>query len=173
MADPVPRLFLQAQCLPGKRAVFHVGSGSPSKNWSIPGWCALAARLEGQFDELFLVSGEADEAPTAEFLRTYRSSRLKVRSNLPILELARELAVAALFVGHDTGVTHLAAALGIPTVALFGPTDPLIWRPLGDHVRVVSSENGRIESLRFEPVWETVRTLIDEARSGRLGPPRQ
>jgi hypothetical protein len=49
----------------------------------------------------------------------------------------------------------------------------LIWRPLGDHVRVVSSENGRIESLRFEPVWETVRTLIDEARSGRLGPPRQ
>jgi heptosyltransferase-3 len=167
LADPIPRLFSKPQRLPGLRAVFHVGSGSPAKNWPIPRWCALAARLEEHFDELLLVSGEADETPSTEFLRTYRSSRLKVQSNLPILELAQELAAAALFIGHDSGVTHLAAALGIPTVALFGPTDPLIWGPLGDHVRVVSSANGMMESMRFELVWETVRTLADELRSRR------
>jgi ADP-heptose:LPS heptosyltransferase len=167
MADPAPRLFLKPQRLPRRRAVFHVGSGSPAKNWPVRHWCSLAAELEGQFDELLLVSGEADEVPTAEFLRTCRSSKLKVHSNLPILDLAHELAAAALFVGHDSGITHLAAALGRPTVALFGPTDPLIWRPLGDHVRVVSSENGTMKGLRFEPVWETVRTLIDESRSRR------
>jgi ADP-heptose:LPS heptosyltransferase len=163
MADPIPRLFLKPQRLPGARAVLHVGSGSPTKNWPIRGWCALAAQLKDKFDELLLVSGEADEEPTTEFLRTYRSSKLRIRSNLPILELGQELAAAALFIGHDTGVTHLAAALGIPTVALFGPTDPMIWRPLGDHVRVVSSANGTMENLRFEPVWEAVRTLLDES----------
>jgi ADP-heptose:LPS heptosyltransferase len=160
MADPIPRLFLKSQRVPAMRAVFHVGSGSPAKNWPIPSWRALAAKLEEQFDELLLVSGEADEAPTAEFLRTNRVSKLKVQSNLPILELAQELAAGTLFIGHDTGVTHLAAALGIPTVALFGPTDPLIWKPLGDHVRVVSSTDGTMESLRFELVWEAVRTLV-------------
>jgi heptosyltransferase III len=164
LADPIPRLFLKPQRLSGLRAVLHVGSGSPAKNWPIPHWCALAARLEEQFDEVLLVSGEADETPSAEFLQTYRSSKLKVQSNLPILELAQELAAAAIFIGHDTGVTHLAAAVGVPTVALFGPTDPLIWGPLGDHVRVVSSANGMMESLRFELVWETVRILADELR---------
>jgi ADP-heptose:LPS heptosyltransferase len=164
VADPIPRLFLKPQRLPRPRAVLHVGSGSPAKNWPIRSWCALAAQLEEQLDELLLVTGEADEAPTAEFLRTYRSSKLRIRSNLPILELAEELAAAGLFVGHDTGVTHLAAALGIPTVALFGPTDPMIWRPLGNHVRVVSSADGTMESLRFELVWKTVRTIADELR---------
>jgi heptosyltransferase-3 len=164
LADPIPRLFLKPQRPPGARAILHVGSGSPAKNWPIRSWCALAAQLEEQLDELLLVAGEADEAPTAEFLRTYRSSKLRIRSNLPILELAQELAAAALFIGHDTGVTHLAAALGVPTVALFGPTDPMIWRPLGNHVRVVSSANGTMESLRFELVWKTVRTIADELR---------
>jgi heptosyltransferase III len=156
-----PCLFLKPRCLSGMRAVFHVGSGSPAKNWPVSSWCALAAKLEEQFDELLLVAGEADEAPTADFLRTYRSPRLKVQSNRPILHLAYELAAGALFIGHDTGVTHLAAALGIPTVALFGPTDPMIWKPLGDHVRAVTSPNGKMENLRFELVWEAVRILAD------------
>jgi heptosyltransferase III len=168
--DPVPRLFLKPQRVSGTRASFHVGSGSPVKNWTVSGWNALAAQLEEQFEELVLVSGEADQASTAEFLRTYRGSKLKVRSNLSILDLAYELAAADLFIGHDTGVTHLAAALGIPTVALFGPTDPLIWRPLGDHVRVVSSANGTMESLSFELVWQAVRTLVLSQRERRTRP---
>jgi ADP-heptose:LPS heptosyltransferase len=51
--------------------------------------------------------------------------------------LAGVLAHARLFVGHDSGVTHLAAALHVPTVALFGPTDPVQWAPRGPHVFVV------------------------------------
>jgi ADP-heptose:LPS heptosyltransferase len=159
--DPVPRLFLERQRSSRTRFVFHVGSGSAAKNWPIPRWAALAAKLEERFDELLLVSGEADQTPTAEFLRQYRNSKLNVRSNLPILDLAHELAAAALFVGHDTGVTHLAAALGIPTVALFGPTDPMIWQPLGENVRAVSSESGTMESLPLEHVWEVVQRFPD------------
>jgi len=50
------------------------------------------------------------------------------------------LAEAALYIGNDSGLTHLAAATGCPTIALFGASDPAVWRPLGDHVRVIVSE---------------------------------
>ncbi|HZC34153.1 MAG TPA: glycosyltransferase family 9 protein [Chthoniobacterales bacterium] len=159
VVDPVPRLFVERQLSSRSRFVFHVGSGSPTKNWPTIRWAGLAAKLEERFDELLLVSGEADETYTAEFLRQYRNANLNVRSNLPVLDLAHELAAADLFIGHDTGVTHLAAALGIPTIALFGPTDPMIWRPLGDNVQVVSSENETMGGLSLEQVWETVRRL--------------
>jgi ADP-heptose:LPS heptosyltransferase len=163
VVDPAPRLFLKRRSLSGTRAFFHVGSGSSAKNWPAPSWSALAAKLEEQYDELLVISGEADEASTAEFVRSYRGSKLKVRSNLPILDLAHELAAADLFIGHDTGVTHLAAALAVPTIALFGPTDPRIWRPLGENVTVVTSEDGLMASITVEQVWSAV-----EKEHGRL-----
>jgi heptosyltransferase III len=166
LADPAPRLFLKRPFLPGTRAFFHVGSGSLAKNWPAPSWSALAAKLEEQFDELLLVSGEADGVSTAEFLRFYRGSKLKVRSNLPILDLAHELAAADLFVGHDTGVTHLAAALAVPTIALFGPTDPMIWCPLGENVTMVASKDGLMATIAVEEVWSSVEKAL-----GRLKGP--
>jgi ADP-heptose:LPS heptosyltransferase len=164
MVDPVARLFLKRQCLSGTRAVFHVGSGSPAKNWPVPCWSALAAKLEEQFDELLLVSGEADEMATAEFVRTFRSSKLRVRSNLSILDLAHELATGDLFIGHDTGVTHIAAALAVPTIALFGPTDPMIWCPLGEHVTMVPSRDGIMASITLEQVWNVVERALGQQK---------
>ena len=160
VVDPAPRLFLKRQFISGTRAFFHVGSGSSAKNWPAPSWSALAAKLEEQFDELLLVSGEADEVSTAEFLRTYRGSKLKVRSNLSILDLAQELAAADLFIGHDTGVTHLAAALSVPTIALFGPTDSMIWCPLGENVTMVASKDGLMASIAAEWVWDAVERVL-------------
>lgn len=164
VVDPAPRLFLKRQLLSGTRAFFHVGSGSSAKNWPAPSWSALVAKLEEQFDELLLVSGEADEVSTAEFLRTYRGSKLKVRSNLPILDLAHELAAADLFIGHDTGVTHLAAALAVPTIALFGPTDPVIWCPLGENVTMVASEDGLMATIAVEQVWSAAEKALDRLK---------
>ncbi|MCB9884882.1 MAG: hypothetical protein H6838_05280 [Planctomycetes bacterium] len=56
------------------------------------------------------------------------------------LQLADDLAAADAFVGNDSGATHLAAMLGVPTVAVFGPTDPEVWAPVGPHVRVVGGD---------------------------------
>jgi heptosyltransferase III len=154
--DPAPRLFLKRRFHSETRAFFHVGSGSSAKNWPAPSWSALAAKLEERYDELLLISGEADEVSTAEFLRSYRASKLKVRSNLAILDLAHELAAADLFIGHDTGVTHLAAALSVPTIALFGPTDPQIWCPLGENVTAVTSKDGLMAGIPVEQVWSAV-----------------
>jgi ADP-heptose:LPS heptosyltransferase len=56
---------------------------------------------------------------------------------LPLPELAAQLSSSQLFLGHDSGVSHLAAALGVPCVLLFGPTDPAMWAPPVPHVRVI------------------------------------
>jgi heptosyltransferase-3 len=97
---------------------------------------------------------------TAEFVRTFRSSKLSVRSNLSILDLAHEVASGDLFIGHDTGVTHIAAALAVPTIALFGPTDPMIWCPLGEHVTMVPSRDGKMASITLEEAWNAVETAL-------------
>jgi hypothetical protein len=57
--------------------------------------------------------------------------------DLPLSTVAGLLAQAALYVGHDSGLTHLAGALGLPTVAIFGPTEPTRWAPRGKLVSVI------------------------------------
>ncbi len=52
-------------------------------------------------------------------------------------DLARWLSGAALYIGNDSGITHLAAAVGVPTLALFGPTDPAVWGPRGEQVSIL------------------------------------
>jgi len=60
-----------------------------------------------------------------------------VAKELPLPTLAAVLEAAGLFIGNDSGVTHIAAAVGIPTVAIFGPTDPTVWAPRGKRVEAV------------------------------------
>jgi ADP-heptose:LPS heptosyltransferase len=68
------------------------------------------------------------------------------------------------FVGHDSGLTHLAAALRRPTVALFGPTDPEVWGPRGRHVTVVPMVRGHEGGDRQGPSWRTFQTARDDLR---------
>ena len=55
-----------------------------------------------------------------------------------LYELARWLASARVYIGNDSGITHLAAAVGTPVVAIFGPTDPAVWAPRGERVSVLT-----------------------------------
>jgi len=55
----------------------------------------------------------------------------------PLLEVAQRLLQCRCYLGNDSGITHLAAMLGVPTVAIFGPTDPAISRPVGPFVKVL------------------------------------
>jgi hypothetical protein len=74
-----------------------------------------------------------------------------------LFDLARFLAGACAFVGNDSGITHLAAAVGIPTVALFGPTDPAIWAPRGRSVRVI--HGATMAEITPEAVIEVLRDM--------------
>jgi ADP-heptose:LPS heptosyltransferase len=87
----------------------------------------------------------------------------------PLETLAAVLATAHLYIGNDSGITHLAAAVRgpggrpTPTVAIFGPTDPAVWAPRGPHVRIVRAPGGKIGGVSTARVWRAVRRTVTDA----------
>jgi len=77
-----------------------------------------------------------------------------------LFELARFLAGARVYIGNDSGITHLAAAVGVPTIALFGPTDPSVWAPRGPAVKIIHRAD--MSDISAEEVVEALRLLISE-----------
>ena len=122
---------IAAELPPGFLAI-HPGSGSPTKNWPAARFAALVSSRAAT--GWLLVRGPADDAAAAS-LETLPGAR--AARDLPLRVLAALLARAGAYVGNDSGVTHLAAASGAPTIALFGPTDPRLWAPVGPNVQVV------------------------------------
>lgn len=132
------RLFLK-EAKPLKVAV-HIGSGSETKNWPINNWSSLLQQIQERFDvTLVLVVGEADQERFEKFVNLSHPKNSLTARSLPLPELAGILANCNLFIGHDSGVTHLAAAVNTPSIALFGPTDPKIWAPPGPLVTVLQA----------------------------------
>ena len=145
--------------LPPRFLAVHPGSGSPAKNWPAPRFAALAAALAGG-QPFLAIAGPADGAGTA-LLGAVPGAR--VAGELPPRVLGALLQRAGLYVGNDSGVTHLAAAAGARTLALFGPTDPAQWTPVGRAVRTMGAASGAMEDLTLEAVRDAVRRWDDEA----------
>lgn len=129
--------------------VIHPGGGSRTK-------CVepklLAAIVEGVKDvgaKPLIVEGPADQMQVEELLRE-SPDPLPVVRGVDLITVAGLITKSALYIGHDSGLTHLAALVGTQTIALFGPTDPARWAPRGDHVTVV---NG---GARFDLVGSVV-----------------
>ena len=134
----------------------HPGSGSPRKNWPAQRFAAFAELLCPRRPWL-LVEGPADAEAAAPLERL--PSVVHARE-LPPRVLGAVLARAGLYVGNDSGISHLAAAWGAPVVALFGPTDPAQWAPIGPRVRVLRAGDGRMESLELEDVVRAAREML-------------
>ncbi len=112
----VPRLPFAAP--PAGYAVIHPFSGSPRKNWPLERFRAAAARIEPHLP-VYWCAGPEEELPGGAV-------------RFPDLRgLARWLACANVYLGNDSGISHLAAACGVPCVVLFGPTDARVWAPRG------------------------------------------
>jgi heptosyltransferase-2/heptosyltransferase-3 len=116
-----------------KRVVIHPGTGAANKLWTIAGWAEVADRLAGEGWAVVL-TGSPDERPLAEAIVAVSESKppnLAGRTaNLG--ELAWVLERAGIVLGVDSGPLHIAAALGKPSLHLYGPSDETIWGPWGD-----------------------------------------
>ncbi len=124
----------------GKFAILHPGvSGFGSiKRWPPGRFAALALRLrEERGLPVLVTAGPGEEALAKEVAAASGGAARAAPGTSSLPELGALLARAAVVVGADTGPVHLAALLGVPTVALFGPKDPAVYAPRGDHVRVV------------------------------------
>ncbi|MBP8300392.1 MAG: glycosyltransferase family 9 protein [Planctomycetes bacterium] len=133
--------------------VLAPGSGGRAKCWPREHWLVLGAALHGDGHSLAIVGGPVEqERDDPEAWAWPPGTRFY--KGLPLVALAQALRGARWFVGNDSGPSHLAAMLGVPTVVLFGPTDARVWAPVGPHVRVLEAPLGVLQALRPETVLE-------------------
>lgn len=129
--------ILQSAGLP--RILIHPGSGGSRKNWPAEKFAGAATILRRRGIPSAFIIGEADRV-AGESLNRILGSWPTVQG-LDVVTLGAVLSQAQGYLGNDSGVTHLAAAAGVPRlVALFGPTDPLVWGPRGEGVRIVRAD---------------------------------
>ena len=122
--------------------VVHPVAAGPEKTWRAGGFLAVADHLKGQGIETVFIGGAGDD------LSAFRGFRTMVGAALS--EIKGLLAGAALFVGNDSGPAHMAAAFGVPSVVIFGPSDPAIWGPWRTASVVLQSPEGikRVETAQ-------------------------
>lgn len=143
---------------PGGPVVMHPGAGSPAKCWPVDGFVELAGRLRSAGRAVRFVVGEVEaERWPADHLKRLAAVGEVCQPETPV-GLMECLYGAAAFVGNDSGPGHLAGVLGLPTVSLFGPTDPALWKPVGPHVATLRAQP--IEKLKVETVEAEVRRLL-------------
>jgi len=116
----------------GRFAALHLAPRFRYKRWNTPGWRALIAWLHGQGLRVVVTGGPAasERVYAREVLSGLSAPVIDTTGRLRFAQTADLLRHAAIYFGPDTATTHLAAACGTPTVALFGPTDPRLWGPI-------------------------------------------
>jgi len=120
----------------GDRIVaIHPGSGSPVKNWN-PKNFAQVADWASESSKVLLIVGPAEDE-VEEVKRAMKKANPIIVERPSLVQLAGVLKSCTAYVGNDSGITHLAATLGVPTIAIFGPTDPTVWGPRGSQVTVI------------------------------------
>lgn len=154
---PLPPLPIAAG--KARPIVIHPGSGSPRKNWPLTSWRELARQLP---TPLQVVLGAAEMERWPDAATNWANADVLIAP--PLEDLVALLASARLFLGHDSGVSHLAAACGAPGVLLFGPTDPVMWAPPVPQVRVVQAPE--LSQLSVDKLGGIVASVLEKSPLG-------
>ncbi|HTA29843.1 MAG TPA: glycosyltransferase family 9 protein [Candidatus Cybelea sp.] len=149
------------------RFAVHPGSGGVRKNWPEVKWGELLQKLAAATEWNFLlIGGEAEGGRCERLAAALPPRRVRLAQNLPLVELAQRMRSCAAFLGHDSGVTHLAAALDLPMLVLWGPSNEIVWRPMSDRMRVLRDSRG-LDAL---PVQRVLRAAQRLAARGNFRP---
>jgi ADP-heptose:LPS heptosyltransferase len=169
------RRFFQKNVSKGEQLILlHPGSGGRKKLWSVAGWLDVIIRISGHNNiKISLIEGPADSHIVQQLSSELGLTSLLLVNNWRLGKLAALMKHSSLYLGNDSGITHLAAACNTPTIALFGPTDPRIWGPRGSKVNFVTwqpessshdsqGESGKISKspAETELVWKLARSCL-------------
>ena len=161
-ADPVPRLALHSQPSTLNTLALHPGSGSAKKNWPEAHWGELLRRVATESNwRVLLIGGEAEVERLQRLATLVPIERLEVYLHRPLTEVAHRLATCRAFLGHDSGITHLAAAVGLRGAALWGETNTAIWRPSGGGFELLHGPGG-LEDIEPARAFAAVGRLMSE-----------
>ena len=160
-ADSVPRLSVVAAASDENRLALHPGSGSERKNWPEAKWAQLLQDLVNLTNlDLLLVGGEAEGERLQRLAAALPPTRTRVAQSLPLPKLAVSLRSCCAFVGHDSGISHLAAALGLRGLLLWGDSEEKVWRPSGDNIVILRHPRG-LHRLEAEEIMIGLKRLLE------------
>jgi heptosyltransferase-2 len=160
-ADPVPHLALDPRpSTLDSILALHPGNGSEKKNWPEAKWAGLIQQVMATTNwDLLLVGGEAEGERLRRLAALLPPARCAIAQGLPLAELARRIQSCAAFVGHDSGITHLAAAVGLPCIVLWADTLEEVWRPQGEPLVVLKEITG-VRTISVEKVMNELCKLV-------------
>jgi ADP-heptose:LPS heptosyltransferase len=155
------RVLAGSKCDSSNLIVIFPGSGSPAKNWPAEKFAALASELSlSNRVSVAVILGPAETSIEAIF----REAGVPVLNDLDLPMVAAIARLASVFVGNDSGVSHLAAAVGAPGVVIFGPTDPARWRPMGPggdaSIRILRRDP--IDSIEVREVADDISKFVEQ-----------
>jgi ADP-heptose:LPS heptosyltransferase len=130
----IPRARLTATDTQPASAVIHAVAAAAEKTWRADGFLEVARRLQASHRRIVFIGGPGEDlSPFREF---------PIVAGAPLAEIKNLLSTASIFVGNDSGPAHMAAAFGVPSVVIFGPSNPAIWGPWRTPSEVVQSPAG-------------------------------
>ena len=159
------KALLQSLSLDRNKPIIILSPGAsygPAKRWPTSSFSRLATLLQSSYNAEILIIGSDKDKKIAQSIAAAMPKKpydLTGKTTLP--QLAGSISQSALFVTNDSGPMHLANALKVPVVAIFGPTDPGRTAPLGAEIRVVSSSSGRDDPMRGITVDEVEAAAVD------------
>lgn len=156
------RVAAWLQGLPGKRwLALGPGANWEGKIWPATHFAELAQHCAGQFDAVIFLGSAADSARVADIVRTLSLPCLDLTGKSGLLEAAAVLQRATAFVGNDSGLGHLASAVGTPTLTVFGPGEPLRYHPWGARARWLIAPGNDLARLDVAKVAEHLNALLN------------
>ncbi|MDE2998924.1 MAG: glycosyltransferase family 9 protein [Gemmatimonadota bacterium] len=171
-SDPMPRIrpavdelaqageILKRHGLASPLIAIHPGSGGRDKCWPLTSYFELARRLATRGAGVMAVCGPVERDVVDEL-----PAHLTCLVPRDLRSLAALLHAADLFIGNDSGPGHIAAAVGTPTLTLFGPTDAETWAPRHSLARILKSPGGHLPALSVEAVLNAALEMIAAERS--------
>jgi heptosyltransferase-3 len=138
------------------------GSGSVDKCWHLDNFLSIARKLKSTGAEPLILLGPAEVERFIPHRLIDISRTASFLARLSLTEVLQVLCVADAYVGNDSGITHLAAAIGLHTIALFGPTNPAEYRPLGPNVFVLEDKTTAFASQPSEDLQHRVLMKLRE-----------
>ncbi|MFC1635041.1 glycosyltransferase family 9 protein [Planctomycetota bacterium] len=143
----------------GKLVVIQPGSGGPGKCWCLDNFLSIAEDLISKdIDVLFLLGPAELDRFSDTTIRSKIGSVARVLKDLSLTQVLGLLSCIDGFIGNDSGITHLAASLGMTTLVVFGPSNPAVYKPIGPSVIVFSSSSA---TFTREPSTSLQQKLVD------------
>ena len=159
-ADPRPRLTLPSASPATPCLALHPGSGGERKNWPEARWAELLKLVAAESTRpVLLIGGEAEGDRCTRLAAAMPPGRVEVAQQLPLVELAGKMRSCTAFIGHDSGITHLAAALDLPGLVVWGETNLAVWRPQSGRMNILRDPGG-LGTLPVAAVWRELQPFL-------------